>query len=498
RRRIDIVLPVEAGPRSLVRSVTFSGAALFGPDELRRVLRLTEGRPFATDVLLEDKAALLNLYHGRGYGSVQVEAAARPAAGGDDVDLVYGIREGPRHVVAGFEVLGRGRTGESFILKTTGLKAGDTFSLDRLALAQKRLYDSGAFAGVSVSSRPAGGASPGGETAQTVVIEVRETPPLVATYGVRYNSAEKLEGFGEVGVRNLFGAGRGGLVSYRQNARQRDVRLSLQSPSLFGLKLNLLSSFYATRDAREYFTTDEVGWTIQSSLRLPFQSTLSLLYRMDKIHTYEPEPFGPFPFDISLFLSEIGAVLVHDTRDDRLDPRRGTLFSLALMYSPEALGTELPFVSVFGQAAHTVSFGPGLVWASGLRVGLADAYDQVLIPSRRFFAGGSNSIRGFKQDALGPIDPYLGAAEGGEAVVIFNQELRFPLLGPVSGAVFYDAGNVFATAREIRISDFRHSLGLGLRFTSPIGLFRADYGFNLARRRDEPRGAFYLSVGQAF
>jgi outer membrane protein assembly factor BamA/autotransporter translocation and assembly factor TamB len=498
RRRIDIVLPVQAGPRSLVRSIAFASAGPFRTEELRRALRLTEGRPFAPDVFLEDKTAILNLCHGRGFGGALVDAEARPAAGGTDLDLVYTIREGARHVVGGLEVRGRGRTSEPFVLKTAGLEPGQTFSLERLALAQKRLYDSRAFAAVSVSSRPGAPPGPGADAAETVVIEVRETPPLVATYGVRYNSVEKLEGFAEVGLRNLLGAGRGGLVSYRQNERQRDLRLSLESPSLFGLKVNLLSTFFAKRDILGSFTTDEIGWTVQTSVGLPLRSSLSLLYRLDKVHTYEPEPFGPFPFDISLFLSEVGAVLVRDSRDDRFDPRRGSLLSLALIYSPEALGTELPYVSAFGQAALHLSFGPGIVWATGLRVGLADAYDQVLIPSRRFYAGGGNSIRGFKQDMVGPVDPWLGTPEGGEAVVIFNQELRVPIIRPVSAAVFYDAGNVFATAREVRIADFRHSLGFGLRFASPIGLFRADYGFNLARRPGEPRGVFYLSVGQAF
>jgi len=498
RRLIDIVLPVEAGPLSRVRSVAFIGNSLFGPEELRRVLRLIEGRPFAPDRLPEDKTALLNLYRGRGFASAEIDAAAIPAADGDDLDLVFTIKEGTRHIAADFDVRGLVRTSRSFVLKTFGLKAGEPLSLDRLALGQKRLYDTGAFAGVSVFSLPPTGPETGENRPETVVIEVREAPPLAATYGVRYNSEEKFEGFGEIGIRNLFGAGRSGLASYRQNARQRDLRLSFLSPSLFSLRLNLLSAFYSKRDIRESFTTDETGLTLQSSLRLPLQFSLSALYRLNKIHTYEPEPLGPFPFDISLFLSEVGAVLVRDTRDDLLDPRRGSLLSLALIYSPEFLGTELPYISAFGQFALNLSFGPGLVWASGLRIGLADAYDQVLIPSRRFYAGGGNSIRGFRQDRVGPIDPYLDMPEGGEAVLIFNQELRFPLLKLVSGAVFYDAGNVYPTVRDIRISEFRHSLGLGLRIAGPLGLLRADYGFNLAPRPGESRGVFTISIGQAY
>jgi outer membrane protein assembly factor BamA len=498
RRRLDIRLHVEAGPLSRVRSVTFAGNALFGGDELRRVLVLTEGRPFDPERIPDDQTALLSFYHSRGYGGAEVDAAAVPAAAGADQDLVYTIREGVRRVVAGFEIRGRSLTRESFILKTSGLKPGEPLSLERLALGQKKLYDTGAFSGVSVYRQPQAGAGGGSEQPETVMIDVREAPYLSATYGVRYNSEEKLEGFGEVAIRNLLGSAQSGRASYRQNARQRDARVSLEAPGLFGLPVRLLSSFYSTHEVQETFTTDETGWTLQGSLPLPFRFSLSTLLRLDKIHSYEAHPLGPFPFDISLFLPEIEGVLVRDTRDDRLDPHRGLLLSLALTYSPSFLRTDLPYISAFGQFAFQLSFGPGLVWASGLRVGLADAYDQVLISSRRFYAGGGNSIRGFKQDRVGPIDPYLDTPEGGQDVIILNQELRFPIFKTVSGAVFYDAGNVFETAREMRLKDFRHSLGLGLRIAGPLGLVRADYGFNLAPRPGESRGVFYLSIGQAF
>ncbi len=162
QRRIDIILPVAAGPLSHVRTVAFTGASLFGREELRSVLQLTKGRPFAPDRFPEDKTALLNLYRGRGYGSAEIGAAAIPAAGGDDLDLVYAIKEGARFVASGFEIRGRLHTRESFILKTSGLKAGEPLSLDRLALGQKKLYDTGAFASVGVFSRPGTEAGGGG------------------------------------------------------------------------------------------------------------------------------------------------------------------------------------------------------------------------------------------------------------------------------------------------------------------------------------------------
>jgi outer membrane translocation and assembly module TamA len=172
--------------------------------------------------------------------------------------------------------------------------------------------------------------------------------------------------------------------------------------------------------------------------------------------------------------------------------------SLALTWSPEFLATQMPYVSGFGQFQSYLRFGPGLVWAAAARVGATGAFGRPLIAAKRFFAGGGNSVRGFKQDGVGPIDPLLGAPAGGAVVFVINQELRFPILGPVSGVVFYDAGSVYSTLRDVRVGDIRQGLGLGLRVRSPIGLIRADYGVNLRPRPGEQRGVFYLSIGQAF
>jgi outer membrane protein assembly factor BamA len=219
---------------------------------------------------------------------------------------------------------------------------------------------------------------------------------------------------------------------------------------------------------------------------------------MNKIHTFDPGAVGPSPIEESVFISEIGGLVVRDTRDDLLDPKKGMFMSLALTWSPKFLASQMPYVSGFGQFQSYLRFGPGLVWAAAARVGAADAFGRPLVAAKRFFAGGGTSVRGFKQDGVGPIDPLWGAPAGGAVVLVINQELRFPILGLVSGVVFYDAGSVYWTLRDVRVGDIRQGLGLGLRLKSPIGLIRADYGFNLGPRPGEKRGVFYLSIGQAF
>jgi outer membrane protein assembly factor BamA len=142
-----------------------------------------------------------------------------------------------------------------------------------------------------------------------------------------------------------------------------------------------------------------------------------------------------------------------------------------------------------------------------VRVGLARGFGAPLPLSERFFAGGSTTLRGFEQNALGGIAPDR-LASGGAALFVVNNEVRFPLAWIVDGVGFVDIGNVFRRVNQIEYGELRPAVGFGVRFRSPIGPVRADLGFNLNRRLlpgSEPasqvreRGlVFHISLGQAF
>src|SRR5262249_52461649 len=124
-------------------------------------------------------------------------------------------------------------------------------------------------------------------------------------------------------------------------------------------------------------------------------------------------------------------------------------------------------------------------------------FGQDLIPSEKFRAGGSNSVRGFAEDAIGPVDVF-GDPAGGNGLVVLNEELRFPIFGRFRGVGFVDAGSAFATVSDIRAGDLRAGTGIGLRVQTPFALLRFDVATPIAPRPDEPRLRFYFSLGQAF
>jgi outer membrane translocation and assembly module TamA len=140
-----------------------------------------------------------------------------------------------------------------------------------------------------------------------------------------------------------------------------------------------------------------------------------------------------------------------------------------------------------------------MLWASGVRVGIASAFGGFLIGSERFFTGGSNTLRGFNFNEVGPRSPVTGNFIGGDAVFILNQEIRFPIYRWIRGVAFYDGGNVFDTLQDFNLKNLRHSAGFGVRVYLPYGILgRADLGFNLEPENEEPSYVFHFGIGQAF
>ena len=119
--------------------------------------------------------------------------------------------------------------------------------------------------------------------------------------------------------------------------------------------------------------------------------------------------------------------------------------------------------------------------------------------SERFFAGGDTTLRGFSYNSVGPVDPETGNPVGGQGLFLLNQELRIPIYKAFKGVVFFDAGNVFTDLPQYDLGELRHDIGVGIRFDTPVGPFRVEYGRKLEREsRGEDLGEIFFSIGQAF
>ena len=116
---------------------------------------------------------------------------------------------------------------------------------------------------------------------------------------------------------------------------------------------------------------------------------------------------------------------------------------------------------------------------------------------KRFFAGGSASMRGFPFQRLGPLDEDDDPL-GGNSILIGNLETRFPLYRKIGGVLFLDYGNVYPSSLSYDFGDIRYAAGAGLRYNTIVGPIRVDLGYALNPVDELSRVQLFISIGQAF
>jgi outer membrane protein assembly factor BamA len=228
--------------------------------------------------------------------------------------------------------------------------------------------------------------------------------------------------------------------------------------------------------------------------------SVSYSYSLERKSQFEPDPKPDSlfpPIDQSNRIARLTGTYSWDTRDDPSNATRGFFHSSGIDYGSEALGSDLRFVRYLAQQYYFRRVGTNTILASALRVGLARGFGQDLLPAEKFYAGGGTSVRGFPERTIQGVD-FFGLPIGGNGLLVLNQEVRFPIYRWFRGVGFFDAGNVFATTRDVSFGDLDAGTGLGLRIDSPFAIIRVDYGMPLSSREQQPRGRWYFAIGHTF
>ena len=200
-----------------------------------------------------------------------------------------------------------------------------------------------------------------------------------------------------------------------------------------------------------------------------------------------------------LDISSLAFAPRYDSRDNVLMPASGVLAELALEWGGEWIGSELDFVrpSVNLTAYLPLAENRDAALATTVRAGvIVPTGDVDPIPlQERYFNGGSNTVRAFEQDELGPVDAN-GQPLGGETFGLLSVELRRRLFGGLHGAAFVDAGNVLPDASDfLSFDDVRWGPGVGLRWLTPVGPLRVDAAWNPDPTPTESDVVFHFALG---
>ena len=477
---LPVAFLAHPGPQATVGAVTVDGPPLplSGRPGPPQDLALRPSLPYRARDLATSRETLLSAWRRVGYLDARVDPEPTFSADRTEVDVRFVVDPGPRTIVEDVVLAGLRQTRETTVTRDLSLRRGEPFSFERVLESQRRLLGLGIFERVGISEL-----DPQRERRRDVVVRVQEAPRTSVSWGVGYSEQDRLRGSVELTRRNLSGLGRTASVFARGSVRGSRFLLNLREPWLFGRRLDSFVNAFWEEEDRTSFDYKRRGGLLQVGRRVDERT--ALLFR----YLYQ----GTSVFNIEIPLEEIdrqfrtytvsgpAASVVWDSRDDPLEPRRGSFLGADLQLSLDSLGGA-SFLKGFFQATSVRPLRPDLLFVVSGRVGLASTFGDspALLPlPERYFAGGDYGPRGFPVDEVGPKFVRSDGEvfpTGGNALLLGGAELRYNLTRSFQLATFLDLGNVYPTVSDVSLADLRSSTGLGLRYMTPIGPVRLRLG----------------------
>lgn len=549
---VPIDIQIQEGPQTRVGRVVVEGTSVLAETAVRALLSTQPGRPYTDADVTVDRDRIETEYRNRGYEQVHVQPNVALSAGDTEAQVHFVVTEGQQFFVDEVIILGYERISRSAIERELQVRAGAPLGAAALTESQRRLAALGLFRRVTILTRPHGA-----EPRRDVIVQVEEAPAVSIDYGGGVGAERRLRptafggqaeerldvaprGFVQLTRRNLWGKNRSATIFTRVSSLARDTldaggetvtssyglhqyRLvgTFREPRAFGTGADLLAVATLDQSVRSSFnfrTRELVG---RAALRPSSRYGLTGTYTYRSVHLFgETFSEAERPLIDRLFpqvvLSMLGVAMLRDTRNDPLDPDGGVFLAADQTLAARLYGSEVGFIksTVEGKAFVRLPGRRRVVLAVAGRLGAAHGFERTvegevvrdqLPASERFFAGGDTSVRGFSLDRLGDASTITssGFPTGGNGLVVLNAELRASVTAALQGVVFMDAGNVYPLASNISLGNLRPAAGIGVRYRSPVGPIRVDWGFNLDRRELLPgvreRGhVFHVSLGQAF
>ncbi|NQT78799.1 MAG: outer membrane protein assembly factor BamA [Candidatus Aminicenantes bacterium] len=505
--RVKALFFIEEGNQDSIERISFEGAYLFRFQTLLEQISSFEGGPFFQLNIQKDIDKLENFYLNQGVRGTEITARVEKIS--DHVfSVVFVLREGNKVKIGNIVITGNVASKRKTILREIRIKEGDYAFYDRISESKRRLERLGIFTKVEIEEIPIS------SERENLVVSVREGERNYASLGVGletesepqtfaiWNNLLRLRGTGEYIRSNIFGSGAQLSLVGQFSLKEKRGVFSWEQPYFFGIPLQTYLNVWLEQDERKSFTYDRQGVSLTAikpiaenilfltTLRYARTTLIDLLIEESEVDRRH-QPFSA---------TSVSGSFLWDRRDDPFNPKKGTFFSFVLEWAYPLFKAESDYLKTFLKYQHFIPIFPGVTVSATSRLGLGGGSKPIPI-HERFFGGGSNSFRGEKFDEMGPKDQISLKPIGGEALMLLNIEMTFPLLSAIknlSGALFYDTGNVFGEVKQFSLDSLQDAVGFGIRYKTPLGPVRLELGWNLSKPREERKAIFIITIGNVF
>jgi outer membrane protein insertion porin family len=561
REGIEITVVIHEGPRYKIRQLRVYERddegheiePIGGRRALVQMLHAHSGDYFNRAEFVKDLQAVKTLYRDQGYANVEADPETELDPVHQEIDVIVPIRRGPLVSVERIEVKGNTKTRDKVLRREMEIMEGQLFSESKLEHSKRRITALGYFERVDVSTEQ-------GSTPEKIIInfEIAEKPTGTFQVGAGFSSVENFIATAQVQQANLFGNGQSLALQAQVSGLRQLVTVRFFEPYFLDTDWSFSTELFDTLYVFPNFSRRSIGGSVtygyalvQPWLRLSLTGTVE----QDKVDTAQVSTFfGTTPGYISIFQRlplanlfndgrtiSLKPSLVYDTRDNRLFPSSGIFLQASTELASQYVGSQIEFLRYrfTGRFYYPLGGGTGAP-GSGFVLKLNTEFGDITSPSAsgvpiftRFFLGGILDLRGYQLRTIGsrlPLNGSLdvnsppipnGANIGGNLEAYENLEFEFPLIDKVGirGVTFFDAGNAWNTEQQFckttpapqfpsvvspcfsfpnSLAQVRTSVGFGIRWFSPLGPLRFEWGFPLQPLSYEQHSVFEFTIGNFF
>ncbi len=497
---IDIVIRINEGLKTEVEKINVVGTNLISEEEIKKIIKIKPGDPYNEVDISDTRYRIIDLYSSRGFSDVVVSVQRRIE--GQKAYVTYQINEGTEIVFGKTIITGNYSTRYEVVKRELPYREDMPFNYQFLSNVRQRLHRLGLFTDVDLEVLDRY------DHKKDVLIKLNEGNPGAVEFGLGYGDYERFRGFFDLSYRNLWGMNRQSSFRFEMSSLEKRYLFQYHDPWFFDVPIPFRAVLlYEDRkeiniDTKETrYRLKRYGASAGLEKKLSDSLKAELYYEVSLVETFDVKPDVILSKEDTgtLIISGIRTGIVYDTRDNPFDSKKGILSGVSLKVTSPVFLSETNFIKLIFHLSTYQALTKGIVLALSLRGGVAQGYhDTEELPIvERFFLGGRMTVRGYEQDTLGPKGSD-GTPTGGNAFLLGNVEIRSSLGKGIGIVAFLDGGNVWLKAKDMDPANLKYTTGLGLRYNTPIGPIRIDYGHKLQREKGESSGELHFSIGHAF
>ncbi|HDH05236.1 MAG TPA: outer membrane protein assembly factor BamA [Nitrospirae bacterium] len=496
KKKIFLTISISEGDQYKIGDIRIKGNKVFSDPELYNQIEITTGRIFNRSALRKDIDKIIDLYMDRGYARADVNPLIDVNTKEKIANITFSITEGGVFRIGRINITGNIKTRDKVVRREMRLDEGNIFSKKLIKRSYQRINNLNFFESVDVNPIPRVE-----EQLMDINIRVKEKLTGMLSIGGGYSSVDKVMVMGELTQTNLFGRGLYLKLKADFSSRRTNYNISLRDPWFMNKPVSASIGIYNEQFDYTDYDKKATGGYIGFGKELSEYVGGNIRYRIEEVEiTDVSEDASSLIRDQegSKLTSSISPSVWKDTRDNYLDPATGSRNALYITLA--GLGGDNYFVK---GVVDSIWYFP-VIWKTTFslrgRYGYAAGYNGKELPLyERFYIGGINTIRGLDFGEGGPINE-KGEKTGGTEELIFNAEYIFPMIDDIKlkGVLFFDYGGAFDKDHTLSYGNMRRTAGAGVRWLSPFGPIRLEWGFNIYPREGENNDKFEFSLGGFF